>query len=88
MKNFIVQNSFITFAALEPAKPLNDAQIGGSFFYYTCMKTNFIKPYSSPKQIIQILKTRGMLMEDTSSHPFLRITTSMKRWLIYWLVFL
>ena len=39
MKNFVAQNSFITFAALEPAKPLNDAQIGGSFFYYTCMKT-------------------------------------------------
>lgn len=35
MKNFVVQNSFITFAALEPAKPLNDAQIGGSFFLYT-----------------------------------------------------
>lgn len=32
MKNFVAQNSFITFAALEPAKPLNDAQIGGSFF--------------------------------------------------------
>ena len=28
------------------------------------MKTNFIKPYSSPEQIVQILKTRGMLMED------------------------
>ena len=34
MKNFIVQNSFITFAALEPAKPLNDAQIGGAFFFF------------------------------------------------------
>ena len=28
------------------------------------MKTSFPKPYSSPKQIIQILKSRGMLMED------------------------
>ncbi|WP_299233930.1 Abi family protein [uncultured Bacteroides sp.] len=28
------------------------------------MKSNFTKPYSSPKQIVQILKTRGMLMED------------------------
>ena len=36
----------------------------GRFFYYTYMKSNFTKPYSSPKQIVQILKTRGMLMED------------------------
>lgn len=28
------------------------------------MKTNFTKPYSSPEQIVQILKTRGMLMEN------------------------
>lgn len=41
MKNFVVQNSFITFAALEPAKPLNDAQIGGSFFYYTLYESKF-----------------------------------------------
>ena len=31
-KSFVIQDSFITFAALEPAKPLNNAQIGGSFF--------------------------------------------------------
>ena len=51
-------------ATLEPAKPLNNAQIGGSFFYYTHMKTSFTKPYSSPEQIVQILKSRGMLMDD------------------------
>ncbi len=28
------------------------------------MKTSFPKPYSSPEQIVQILKSRGMLMED------------------------
>ncbi len=28
------------------------------------MKTSFTKPYSSPEQIVQILKSRGMLMED------------------------
>jgi Abortive infection bacteriophage resistance protein len=50
--------------ALEPAKPLNNAQIGGSFFYYIYMKENFTKPYSSPKQIVRILKERGMLMDD------------------------
>jgi abortive infection bacteriophage resistance protein len=63
-KYFGIPNCFTTFAALEPAKPLNNAQIGGSFFYYTYMKTSFTKPYSSPEQIVQILKSRGMLMED------------------------
>lgn len=28
------------------------------------MKTSFTKPYSSPEQIVQILKSRGLLMED------------------------
>ena len=63
-KYFGILNCFTTFAALEPAKPLNNAQIGGSFFYYTHMKTSFTKPYSSPEQIVQILKSRGMLMDD------------------------
>lgn len=52
------------FALLEPAKPLNDAQIGGSFFYYRYMKTSFPKPYYTPKQIVQILKSRGMHFSD------------------------
>lgn len=59
-----IPNSFITFAPLEPAKPLHNAQIGGSFFYYTYMKMSFAKPYSSPEQIVQILKSKGMLMKD------------------------
>lgn len=49
---------------LEPAKPLHNAQIGGSFFYIHTMKTSFPKPYSSPEQIVQVLKSRGMLMKD------------------------
>lgn len=64
IKCFANQNCFITFAALEPAKPLYNAQIGGSFFYYTYMKTSFAKPYSSPAEIAQILKSRGMLMDN------------------------
>ena len=63
-KCFAIQDSFITFATLEPAKPLYNAQIGGSFFYYTTMKKTFAKPYSSPKEIIQILQSRGMVMDD------------------------
>ena len=30
------------------------------------MKMNFTKPYSSPEQIVQLLKKRGMLIEDES----------------------
>lgn len=30
------------------------------------MKTNFPKPYSTPKQIVQILKSRGMYFSDES----------------------
>ena len=52
MKNFIVQNSFITFAALEPAKPLNDAQIGGSFFLL-----NRILEQVLPKHILLLNKS-------------------------------
>ena len=28
------------------------------------MRASFAKPYSSPEQIVQILKQRGMLMDD------------------------
>ena len=64
VKHFGLRDKSCIFASLEPAKPLNNAQIGGSFFYYPHMKTSFTKPYSSPKQIVQILKQRGMLMKD------------------------
>ncbi len=51
---------------LEPAKPLSDAQIGGSFFILT-MKTEYCKHYSSPRQIIDILRDeRGLVFLDES----------------------
>ena len=34
----------------------------GRFLLY--MKTSYVKPYSSPEQIVQILKSRGMLIKD------------------------
>lgn len=36
----------------------------GRFFYYRYMKTSFQKPYSTPKEIVQILKRRGMHFND------------------------
>jgi len=32
-KYLLITKEYLTFAALEPAKPLHNAQIGGSFFY-------------------------------------------------------
>lgn len=61
---FAIPILFITFVPLKPAKPLYNAQIGWLFFYYTYMKTSFIKPCFSPEQVVQILKSRGMLMND------------------------
>ena len=61
----VIPNIFTTFAPLEPAKPLHNAQIGGSFFLYRYMKTNYPKHYSSPTQIIQLLKNnRRMVITD------------------------
>ncbi len=64
LKSFDVKRKVCTFVSLEPAKPLCDAQIGGSFFILT-MKTTYLKHYSSPKQIIDILRDeRGLIFRD------------------------
>ncbi len=34
-KSLQISNNLRTFAALVPAKPLNDAQMCGSFYFYT-----------------------------------------------------
>ena len=54
------------FAAREPAKPLNDAQMCGSFLFYRYMATKipFIKTYSTPQELVQILTPRGMEITD------------------------
>lgn len=54
-KSFVIQDSFITFAALEPAKPLNNAQIGGSFFstIILTMKTRMFGLASSKEDYIE-----------------------------------
>ena len=55
-----------TVAAREPAKPLNDAQMCGSFLFYGYMATKipFIKTYTTPHELVQLLKTRGMEITD------------------------
>ena len=52
------------FAPPEPAKPLNDAQMCGSFFLYamTTTKITFDKTYHSPQELIHLLESRGLLV--------------------------
>ena len=54
------------FAVREPAKPLNDAQMCGSFFFYRRMATkdSFTKMYSSPSDLVQLLQSRGLVIFD------------------------
>ena len=51
----------------EPAKPLNDAQMCGSFFYTLFIMTStipFNKPHLSPIDLVKLLKTRGLFIQD------------------------
>ena len=52
-----------TFAPLVPAKPLHNAQIGGAFYFITLMAA-FTKSYSSPFELVQLLKSRGLIIND------------------------
>jgi len=56
------------FATLEPAKPLNDAQMCGSFFYIRLMATTipFGKDYTKPQDLVSLLVSRGLTVRDTN----------------------
>ena len=68
-------NIGITFATLEPAKPLNDAQMCGSFFlipvnvintiYTMSNKLPFKKPFANAHDLILLLQSRGLIIEDS-----------------------
>ena len=49
---------------VEPAKPLNNAQIGRSFFYIPFMKQHFSKSCLTPQQHITLLNSRGLSISD------------------------
>jgi len=58
-----------TFATLEPAKPLNNAQMCGSFFLYLLpMATTipFSKDYTKPQDLVPLLVSRGLAIRDTN----------------------
>ena len=65
--NKIVLSKIIcTFAALEPAKPLNDAQMCGSFLYIRIMATTipFGKVYTNPQDLVSLLISRGLSIHN------------------------
>ena len=48
-----------TFAPLEPAKPLNDAQMCGSFYFYTMSnRVPFQKSYTNAHDLVRLLQSR------------------------------
>ena len=57
------------FAVRELAKPLNDAQMCGSFFYIPkqiVVMIPFNKPYKTPEELILLLKSRGLCISNSS----------------------
>ena len=56
------------FAVREPAKPLNDAQMCGSFFVYTLLNMAnlipFTKRFESSENLVNLLESRGLQICD------------------------
>ena len=64
-EKFVLSMNIRIFSAREPAKPLNDAQMCGSFFYRPmAARIPFVKTYSTPQELVRLLKTRGMDITD------------------------
>jgi abortive infection bacteriophage resistance protein len=62
---------------LEPAKPLNDAQMCGSFFIYTIIMEAetkpFIKSYSSPHELVKLLQNRGLhILDEKNAEHYIK----------------
>ena len=52
---------------LEPAKPLNDAQMCGSFYFYTMSnRVPFQKSYTNAHDLVRLLQSRGLTVTDTA----------------------
>ena len=62
----LIQQDFVSLQVLEPAKPLNDAQMCGSFYFYTMSnRIPFPKPYTSAHDLVSLLQSRGLTIADT-----------------------
>ena len=61
---------------IEPTKPLNDAQMCGSFFYMTTMTTRipFPKGYKDSHDLVQLLLSRGLSISNhTKAEHYLKL---------------
>ena len=66
-KRLVIPNKSSTFTPPEPAKPLNDAPMCGSFYFYTMSnRIPFQKPYTSAHDLVCLLQSRGLTVTDTS----------------------
>ena len=61
---FVISKIICIFAPLEPAKPLNDAQMCGSFFYMS-HRVPFQKPYTNAHDLVTQLQSRGLVVANT-----------------------
>jgi hypothetical protein len=68
LSNFFGNSKYIcTFAPLEPAKPLNDAQMCGSFYFYTMSnRVPFQKSYTNAHDLVRLLQSLGLTVTDTT----------------------
>lgn len=57
----------VLVASLESAKPLHNAQMCGSFYFYTYGKFNpIIKDYKFAPELVKLLQSRGLSISDTN----------------------
>ena len=64
-KAFHNSKYYCTFVLPEPAKPLTEAQMSGSFFYmHMTEKIPFSKHYTEEQSLIILLQSRGLLITD------------------------
>ena len=64
-KGLGISEKSTTFATPEPAKPLNDAQMCGSFYFYPMSnRSAFQKPYTSAHDLVCLLLSRGLKVTE------------------------
>jgi len=60
LKNILsVRKMAVFLSPSAPAKPPNNAQIGGAFYFFL-MKVNYNKRCTLPQDLIPMLKSRGL----------------------------
>ena len=66
-KTIVISKNLRTFAPPEPAKPLHDAQMCGSFYFYTMSNRGpFQKPYTNAHDLVRLLQSRGLAIADAA----------------------